>query len=420
MKFFPSKERMWLTIVVLVILLSANALMGFVLVTQSQSTMREIQETRMLDVAKAASVVLDGDTLKSLKADDKGTEAYKKVYDTLAMFRDNIKLDYIYCVKGRTTGKDFVFTVDSDPVAPGEFGSPVPYTDALYKASTGTAAVDREPYTDAWGRFYSAYSPVFDSNGQVAGIVAVDFQAQWYEDQISSQTHAIYMCTAFSIGLCLLLLFMATTPLRRKVQNMQQNLGDLAHDLDELTWEMSDMGGSGEHKASVPDTDSGSTFDDINERIQAIKAGLRRYWEDNNSKAHIITSALAADYRDIYYWNLDTDQGICYKALGGDCGLEPGQTFYFTPKMKEYAAAFLPEAEREAFLKFMHPREIREALMETGIITYLCKVERGGETVCAEIQVAAIKHADNLKGHGIHAVGVGIKDVYCCRLNKTI
>ena len=59
--------------------------------------------------------------------------------------------------------KEFVFSVDPTIEDPGEFGSPVMYTDALYKAANGTAAIDEEPYSDAWGKIYSAYSPVFDS-----------------------------------------------------------------------------------------------------------------------------------------------------------------------------------------------------------------------------------------------------------------
>ncbi len=60
-------------------------------------------------------------------------------------------------------------------------------TDALYQASLGKPSVDKVPYEDSWGRFYSAYSPVFDSNGKVAGIVAVDFSADWYDKQIRTQ-----------------------------------------------------------------------------------------------------------------------------------------------------------------------------------------------------------------------------------------
>ena len=44
-----------------------------------------------------------------------------------------------------------------------DYGTPVAYTEALYAASKGTPAASLTAYEDAWGWFYSAYSPVFDS-----------------------------------------------------------------------------------------------------------------------------------------------------------------------------------------------------------------------------------------------------------------
>ena len=80
--------------------------------------------------------------------------------------------------------------MDTDPVSPAAYGENCEFTVALDSAGLGTAAVDETPYTDRWGEFYSAYSPVFDSNGNVAGIVAVDFSVDWFEDQVTSQTRS--------------------------------------------------------------------------------------------------------------------------------------------------------------------------------------------------------------------------------------
>ncbi|MBQ7161805.1 MAG: hypothetical protein IJR90_08875, partial [Clostridia bacterium] len=144
------------------IMLSAILTLGAVLMHQSRiATKTQINE-RMLDIVNTAASMLDGDVLDHLTAEDKGTAEYQAVYDTLAWFRDNINLDYIYYVRDEGN-KNFTFGIDTDPEAPGEFGSPVVYTDALYAASLGTPSVDEEPYEDEWGRFYSAFSPVFNS-----------------------------------------------------------------------------------------------------------------------------------------------------------------------------------------------------------------------------------------------------------------
>ncbi|MBR5381325.1 MAG: hypothetical protein IK136_01755, partial [Oscillospiraceae bacterium] len=187
-----------------VLLVLANVALGFVLASQSKASMKSLIDSRMLDIAKTAADMLDGDALKSLKAEDKGTEKYRKINDTLAFFQKNIDLKYIYCIQD-LGNKKFAFSVDPTLEDPGEFGSPIVYTEALYKASLGTPAADEEPYSDAWGRFYSAYSPVFDSSGKVAGIVAVDFSADWYDEQVERQVRAIVVCVGASLVMCITL-----------------------------------------------------------------------------------------------------------------------------------------------------------------------------------------------------------------------
>ena len=211
-----------------VIMLAVNAGLGFVLSNQSKTAMKTLIRNRMLDISNTAADMLDGDDLKSLKAEDKGTPPYQKINDTLAFFQNNIELKYIYCIK-IVGEKEFAFSVDPTLEDPGEFDSPIVYTDALYKASKGKPAVDEEPYSDAWGRFYSAYCPVFDSKGEVGGIVAVDFDAKWYDDQIEKQIYTIYFCMAISLLLCMVMVIVVTRQLRQRVKDMTQ---DLTHALE--------------------------------------------------------------------------------------------------------------------------------------------------------------------------------------------
>ncbi|MDO4989135.1 MAG: hypothetical protein Q4E45_01385, partial [Eubacteriales bacterium] len=160
-------------------MLATNLALGAALMQQSRRAMKTLIDERMLDVVNTAAAMLDGDVLDRLRAEDKGSPEYQAVLNTLVVFRDNINLAYIYYVRDMGDGT-FTFGIDSDPIAPGEFGSPVSYTDALARAGKGTPSVDETPYEDEWGRFYSAYSPVFDSSGKVAGVVTVDFEAAWY------------------------------------------------------------------------------------------------------------------------------------------------------------------------------------------------------------------------------------------------
>ena len=193
-------------IIALVLILLSNIGMGITLVIMSKNALRDQVEQRMLDVANTAAAQLDGDALEKLTAADKGTESYNKALGILQSFQSSINLDYIYAIRADDNDK-FSFLIDPDPDSPGEFGKAIETTDALVTASEGTAAVDKEPYEDQWGNFYSAYSPVFDKKGNVAAIVGVDFNAKWYDSMLSSHKVVFVALTMIVVTMGIVLIF---------------------------------------------------------------------------------------------------------------------------------------------------------------------------------------------------------------------
>ena len=201
-----SGKRLSTKIVLMVeaILLISSILFCSVSIYMSRIGIRESIQQRMLDIANCASGSVNGEVMKTLSEETVGSTEYNHIYDTLAVFRDNVELEYVYCIKEAEPGH-FIFTMDLDQEEPASYGDDVKFTEALAKAGRGTAAVDEVPYTDKWGSFYSAYSPVFDSMGSVVGIVAVDFSVSWFEAQLSEQTRS--MVTGYVIILIISLLF---------------------------------------------------------------------------------------------------------------------------------------------------------------------------------------------------------------------
>ena len=207
-----------------VILLLSSAIFCGVSISRAQMGIRRAIRQRMVDISNCAAGLVNGDVLESLQAGDEDTPGYRAVYDTMAVFRDNAELEYIYAIRDEGDGR-FTFIVDTDPVAPGTFGTEVHYTEALNRASKGTTAVDDVPYSDQWGQFYSAYSPVFDSSGKVAGIVAADFTAEWFNAQLHEQTRSNiggYIIVLCATLLCAAVLCLLT--LRPYVRQQEQLL----------------------------------------------------------------------------------------------------------------------------------------------------------------------------------------------------
>lgn len=270
-----------------ILLLSVNLILGIILVQQSRSAMKSSLDQTMLEIAKTAAASLDGDALGALTAADVSSRspAYQSVYNTLTIFQNHFDIEYIYAVRDMGNG-NFVFTVDPDPVDPGQFGEAVVFTDALYSASRGVAAVDKAPFEDRWGSFYSAYCPVFNSSGEVAGIVGVDFGVQWYRAQIRRQTLSIVVSSLISLFIGALTILLAMSRTRKKVQVLYNELSSLSSDVEKMTEEIAPAPDEYEQTDDNPDQSdadiseirpSEKTIEALGGKIRSTQAKLRTY-----------------------------------------------------------------------------------------------------------------------------------------------
>ena len=228
----------WALILVCAFLLAVNITLGYFLTKESNTALRTQIESRMLDVSNTAAAMLDGDILESLTAEDAETLDYQAALKTLSCFKANIGLAYIYLIRPLPDGS-FIFMIDPDPETPGQFGEKIAYTDALHQASLGESAVDQEPYTDQWGSFYSAYSPVFDASGRVAGIVAVDFSADWYERQISNQIWTTLKIGGISIFFAAVIVTLLIFRYKRRVRFLMEEMNLVSDGIETLVQEIS-------------------------------------------------------------------------------------------------------------------------------------------------------------------------------------
>ena len=221
-KLRPSKLSAKIILLVEIISILSGSVFCVVSITNSRLGIKKSIQPRMLDIANCAAGSINGDILGALKAEDADTPEYRQIYNTLDVFCKNVELEYVYAIRDEGNGK-FTFTVDPDPVDPGEFGEEVKYTEALAAAARGTAALDETPYTDAWGTFYSAYSPVRDSSGRIAGIIAADFSSQWFEAQLSQRTGTtILSSVAVLLTTVLIAAIMSLITVRPFVQRQEQ------------------------------------------------------------------------------------------------------------------------------------------------------------------------------------------------------
>ena len=433
-------------IMVSAFLLIMNIVLGAALMTQSRSAMKTLIDERMLDSVNTAADMIDGDALKGITEADKGTEDYDKIFNTLFCFKDNIGLEFIYVARELDDGS-FMMVIDPAPENASDYGEIIAYTEALHEAGQGVASVDEEPYTDAYGRFYSAYSPVFDSSGEVAGVVAADFVAEWYESQLNRNAQTIVIACILFLGIGIAITLVLTRQFSRRLEEINENLSGFADDLDTLTSELSvdepkgpaygggdgqgegaqgeDAGAQGERAgsddAAVDDASSdgkdaasasaigGEDIAALESRIMSLRDNLRDYVSHAQTQANSMITAMASDYRSVYYVNLDQDDLICYRADPTD-PKQPaeGAHISFSRYFRAYAEEVVAEDYREGFLRFIEPTAIREGLATKPIIGYRYLASQNGREYYEMIRMAGVRRMEDRTDHTVHAIGLGL------------
>ena len=255
------------------LMLLTNTLLGVIILYQSNTTVRSLINKNMLDVVKSAAGLLDGDTLAALTEKDVGGETYRDIEDRLIVFQNHEDIRFIYAVKQAGENR-FVFTVDPDPDEPAAFGEEIVLTDALIQAGKGTPAVDSMTAADRWGNFYSAYCPVFDSSGKVAGIVGIDFDADWYNATVRRHTISIAIITFLSVLIGGVLVFLITHNVRKRFRVLDAELNKLSSGMDQL---IRDAGGN---TADISSDETESTDDEIEKlaaRIRVMQKDMTVY-----------------------------------------------------------------------------------------------------------------------------------------------
>ena len=246
------------------LMLIADIVLGMVILYETESSLKDLVNKNMLDVVSMAAELLDGDTLASLTEADVGGEAFREIEDRLIVFQNHDDIRYIYTVKKTDEGR-FVFTVDPDPVEPGVFGEEIVVTNALVQAGNGTAAVDMAQTKDRWGSYYSAFCPVFGSDGNVAGIVGIDFDADRYNREIVQHTVIIAIISLLSVLVGGVVVFIISRNVSKRFRGLHSELSSLSSDLDQL---FTEAGGVPE---KTEDTHTESAEDEIGNLVDKIR-----------------------------------------------------------------------------------------------------------------------------------------------------
>ena len=259
------------TVIFCAVLLAVNAIIGVITMNQSGDSLKTLIRKHMLAVTDTASALVDGDMIESFTEDDVGSDDFRGIADILTTVKNAQKdsdIKYIYITK--KSGDEFVFVVDPDPENPADFGEEVVYTPAQDVAWSGTPEIDSEPMEDEWGYYYSAWSPIFNSDGKVVGIVGIDFAADWFNAQIGAHTRSVVIISLLSLIAGSAVVVILTSKLRRRFRALNGELSILSADLEQLSEQIIDS-----PDAEIKAEDQPAEEDVGDDTIMALSAKIR-------------------------------------------------------------------------------------------------------------------------------------------------
>ena len=242
------KSNRMFFLVICVAMAIITGIVGVLLTIRSVKELKTVLWNHMASVADLAAELLDGDEVKLLTEEDApildeetgarvadGSERYSGIEHVLLQVKASQKdmnIQYIYITRYELGHQ--VFIVDPDVEQPAEFGEEVVYTPSQESAWAGITTVDDQSYEDEWGKYYTAWSPIYDSSRRVVGIVGIDFAASEITEQIVYSTVIVITATVLLLALNILLFLFYSYNERKHIKQLSDEVANLSDNLQTM------------------------------------------------------------------------------------------------------------------------------------------------------------------------------------------
>ncbi len=226
------------------VIMLALAIAGVIFFFRGRAIMEEQLKDKLRSTSAAAAMQFQGEALDTIQAGDtmESSPALREMVQQLQSLRENIThVQFAYIMRKTDdphilefiADADLALTdeqldrnkngqVDEDEVAslPGELydGSEFP---VLESEAFLHPSVDEHVGKDQWGAIISGYAPIRKSNGQVAGIIGIDMNA----DEFVSLSHSIFSPVALLLVLLASICLGAGSSLfvwRKRLESLQK------------------------------------------------------------------------------------------------------------------------------------------------------------------------------------------------------
>ena len=193
-----------------------------------------LKDKNKLDVQEIASMAaqsVDGETFaRAVEGDE---TALLAVIDSLRCFLEGDSVAYVYTLMPKDKD-NFQFVADTDPIDPGEYAEDYEADEAMFEAMGGKVSVTRDPIVDDWGYFFTGFAPIY-YNGEVLGIVAVDYEAASIQESLGSLVLNLVGAVIISIILSVVMAVFVSIKMKRNFVKVNDKILEVASDDGDLT-----------------------------------------------------------------------------------------------------------------------------------------------------------------------------------------
>ena len=162
----------------LLVLLVSSISIGYFSFRTSAENLRNSLGEKLLAVVQTAALQEELKQHISLKPGDEDTKLYQHLIESLRRVKEENGLNYIYTFTQSPDPTKVTFILDTDTKEPAKIGEEYEMDDDLKAAFEGTPTYAKEFFTDEWGTFLSAYTPIYDEKGKVIAILGADISAE--------------------------------------------------------------------------------------------------------------------------------------------------------------------------------------------------------------------------------------------------
>lgn len=287
-----------------------------------------------------------------------------------------------------------------------------PFVSHLSEVMAGEQIDGYSELTENDGYLYTYTRPIFRSDGSYACTACVDFSMDYLASADTAFTWGLLLTLSGISAVVLVLdIFFVRKHITHPIDELSRCAGSFAYDTEE----------DRRRNIQLLDALDIHTDDEIEDVYHVLQSVAR---DSFDATAHLdqalgeiksrdgLIAAMAADYRSVYYADLDKDECVCFRASAAmPDRMWAGKEFPFRQGFAEYAEHCVAEPDRDGFLRFIEPENIREGLASEAMISYRYLAVINGVEQYEMLRIAGVRRIEGRDDHIVHAIGAGFSNV---------